>query len=103
VALTFWFVSNFITRNGYGGLTSVALALMFGFLTYPVFWWICRTWDRISERFRYRAARGRFIEEMRGRVQAYAPQRAGAAPAPQPAPEPPRAAPGAAAPEPSPG
>jgi hypothetical protein len=74
VALVFWFVSNFITRNGYGGLLSVSLALMFGFLTYPVFWWICRTWDRITERMRYAAARKRFLREMEGRVKAYAPQ-----------------------------
>jgi hypothetical protein len=74
VALVFWFVSNFITRNGYGGLLSVGLALMFAFLTYPVFWWICMTWDRITERMRYRAARKRFLSDMDGRVRAYAPQ-----------------------------
>jgi hypothetical protein len=73
VALVFWFVSNFITRNGYGGLLSVGLALMFAFLTYPVFWWICRVWDRLTERMRYRAARRRFIKDMTGRVKAYAP------------------------------
>ncbi len=84
VAFIFWFVSNFITRNGYGGLLSVSLALMFGFLTYPVFWWICRTWDRITERMRYRAARKRFLKDMEGRVSAYAPQ--ASAPAPQAAP-----------------
>jgi len=74
VALVFWFVSNFVTRNGYGGMLSVGLALMFGFLTYPVFWWMCRVWDRITERMRYRAARKRFLKEMDGRVKAYAPQ-----------------------------
>ncbi|MGD9966474.1 MAG: hypothetical protein AB7T59_08145 [Hyphomonadaceae bacterium] len=74
VALVFWFVSNFITRNGYGGMLSVGLALMFGFLTYPVFWWICRVWDRITERMRYRAAKRRFLKDMDGRVKAYAPQ-----------------------------
>lgn len=93
VALVFWFVSNFITRNGYGGIMSVSLALMFGFLTYPVFWWICRTWDRITERMRYKAARKRFIKDMAGRVRAYASP---AASAPQPV-----AAPDAPAPEPS--
>jgi hypothetical protein len=74
VALVFWFVSNFITRNGYGGMLSVGLALMFAFLTYPVFWWLCRIWDRVTERMRYRAATRRFLKEMDGRVRAYAPQ-----------------------------
>jgi hypothetical protein len=76
VAVMFWFASNFLTRNGNGGMASVWLALMFAFLTYPVFWWICRTWDRITERMRYKAARKRFIKDMTGHVQAYAPSRA---------------------------
>jgi len=75
VAVIFWFVSNFITRDGNGGMMSMWLALMFGFLTYPVFWWICRTWDRITERMRYKAVRKRFIRDMSARVQAYAPVR----------------------------
>jgi hypothetical protein len=74
VALVFWFVSNFITRQGNGGMGSVSLALMFAFLTYPVFWWLCRIWDRVTERMRYRAARKRFLADMDGRVRAYAPQ-----------------------------
>lgn len=82
VALVFWFVSNYITRNGYGGLLSVALALMFAFLTYPVFWWIAGVWDRITERMRYKAARKRFIRDMSGRVRAYAPASPSVAPAP---------------------
>jgi hypothetical protein len=90
VAFVFWFVSNFITRNVYGGLMSVALAMMFGFLVYPVFWWLCLTWDRITERMRYKAARKRLIADMATRVRAFAPNAA-----PQPAP--------AASPEPSPG
>jgi hypothetical protein len=94
VALVFWFVSNFITRNGYGGVMSVALAGMFGFLTYPLFWWLSATWDRLTERMRYKAARKRFINEMSGRVRAYAP---GASAAAQPTP----IAPQAPAPEPS--
>jgi hypothetical protein len=98
VAFIFWFVSNFITRNGYGGLMSISLAIMFGFLTYPVFWWICRTWDRITERMRYKAARKRFIKDMTGRVRAYAPAAPQQAPAPQSAPP---ASPEAPAPEPS--
>lgn len=72
VALVFWFVSNFITRDGHGGTMSIFLAAMFGFLTYPMFWWLCRTWDRITERMRYKAARKRFLKDMDGRVQAYA-------------------------------
>jgi hypothetical protein len=97
--VVFWFVSNFITRSGDGGVMSISLALMFGFLTYPVFWWISRTWDRITERMRYKAARKRFIAEMEGRVRAYAP--ASAAPQQTPAPAPPPPRPEAPAPEPS--
>lgn len=84
VAVIFWFVSNYITRDGHGGLMSVMLGIMFAFLTYPVFWWIARTWDRISERLRYKAARKRFIAEMAERVRVYAPD-AGAEAAPAPA------------------
>jgi hypothetical protein len=93
VAVIFWFVSNFITRNGEGGMASVWLAGMFAFLTYPVWWWLCSTWDRITERMRYKSARQKFIKDMAGRVKAYAPS----TPAPQ-APAPP---PEASAPEPS--
>jgi hypothetical protein len=89
VAMVFWFVSNFITRHGDGGLMSIMLAVMFAFLTYPVFWWITRTWDRLTEKWRYKAARKRFINEMAGRVRVYAP---GAA-APSPTPAPPAATP----------
>jgi hypothetical protein len=81
VALVFWSVSNFITRDGDGGLGSISLAIMFAFLTYPVFWWLCRTWDRITERMRYKAARKRFLADMDARSRAYTPQ-ANAAPAP---------------------
>ncbi len=73
VALVFWFVSNFITRQGHGGTMSAFLAIMFGFLTYPVFWWLCGLWDRFTENMRYKAARKRFIADMAGRVRAYAP------------------------------
>jgi len=99
VAFIFWFVSNFITRHGEGGLMSVMLAIMFAFLTYPVFWWITRTWDRLTEKWRYKSARKRFINEMTGRVRVYAPgaQTLAAAsppapPAATPAPEAPSAA-----------
>jgi hypothetical protein len=114
VAVVFWFVSNFITRQGGGGLMSVFLAGMFAFLTYPLFWWLSAAWDRLTERFRYRAARKRFINEMNARVRAYAPApaaepaaapAAAAAPAPAPAAPAPTAAPAApaAAPAPQPG
>lgn len=79
VAFIFWFVSNFITRHGEGGLMSIMLAIMFAFLAYPLFWWITRTWDRLTERWRYRAARKRFIDDMAGRVRTYAPGAAAAA------------------------
>lgn len=94
VAVIFWFVSNFITRHGEGGMMSVWLAGMFAFLTYPVWWWLCSTWDRITERMRYKSARKTFIKDMHGRVKAYAPSTV----APQAAPAPP---PEASAPEPS--
>lgn len=94
IAFVFWFGSNFVTRNGYGGVLSIALALMFGFLTYPVLWWICRTWDRVTERMRYKAARKRFISEMAAQVRAYAPGAAAQQAPPAPA------APEAPAPEP---
>ena len=105
VAVVFWFVSNFVTRHGTGGLMSISLAIMFGFLTYPVFWWISRTWDRLTERMRYKSARKRFIKDMQGRVKAYAPRpeapvapQASAPAAAQPAPP----APETPAPEPGP-
>jgi hypothetical protein len=105
MALVFWFVSNFIERRGDGGMMSVFLAAMFGFLTYPVFWWLSRTWDRITERMRYRAARKRFIRDMDARAKAHAAKPAeavAAAPAQQPQqetapqPEPPAAEPSGA-------
>ena len=52
---------------------SIYLAIMFGFLTYPVFWWLCGLWDRLTERMRYKNARKSFISEMEARVRAYAP------------------------------
>lgn len=81
VAFVFWFVSNFVVRNAQGGMGSIWLAVMFAFLTYPVWWWLARTWDRITERMRYRAARKRFLREMDARAQTYAPRAS-----PQPAP-----------------
>lgn len=73
VVLIFWAISNFMERDGQGGTMSIYLAIMFGFLTYPVFWWICGLWDRLTERMRYRNARKNFIAEMEARVRAYAP------------------------------
>lgn len=102
VAVVFWFVSNFITRQGNGGVMSISLALMFGFLTYPVFWWLSRTWDRLTERMRYRSARKRFIKEMSGRVKAYAPVAAAPAAPTAAVPTVEAPAPAAAAPPPSP-
>lgn len=73
VVLLFWAVSNFMERDGHGGTMSIYLAIMFGFLTYPVFWWLCGLWDRLTERMRYKNARKSFISEMEARVRAYAP------------------------------
>jgi hypothetical protein len=86
VALLFWLYNNLFTNNGSGGLTSIVFALMLGFLTYPVFWWLCAIWDRVSERTRYARARKRFIAEMTGRARAYAPRARQAAPIGQPPP-----------------
>lgn len=89
VALLFWAYSNFISRGGAGGTASIMFALMFAFLTYPVLWWLCGVWDKISERIRYKRARKRFIAEMTGRVRAYAPRASQPTPQPSPAPMPP--------------
>lgn len=93
VALVFWLYSNFVERGGNGGLGSIAFAVFFGFLTYPVFWFLCRTWQRMSARSRSAAARRRFLKDMETRVQRFATS-AYAAPAPR--------APPAAAPQPAP-
>ena len=74
VAVIFFLVSDFVVRQGQGGLMSAFLALMFAFLTYPVFWGICGLWDRMTERMRYRRTRKQFIDEMAGRVRAHAPK-----------------------------
>ena len=74
VAVIFWLISNFETRHGEGGTGSIWLAVMFAFLTYPVWWWLCRTWDRITERMRYRAAKKKFLSEMQARADAYSAQ-----------------------------
>lgn len=78
---------------------SIMLGVMFAFLTYPVFWWLTRTWDRITERWRYRAARTRFIAEMTARVRSYAPETSAAPRAEAPAT--PAASAGAAPPAPA--
>jgi hypothetical protein len=97
VALVFWLYSNFIERGGEGGLGSIAFAIFFGFLTYPVFWFLCRTWQRVSAKSRLAAARRRFLKDMDARVQRYATSPS-AAPQPRPAPQP--VAPAAPAPVP---
>jgi hypothetical protein len=72
VALAFWLASRFGFHTG--PVWATMFALMFAFLTYPVFWWICTMWDQISERIRYKRVRSAFIAEMDARVRAYAPQ-----------------------------
>lgn len=78
VALAFWLVSTFIVRQGHGGLMSIILALMFAFLTYPLFWWLCGLWGRFSARAKYKAARKRLVSEVEARVGASAPNTASA-------------------------
>ncbi len=88
VAGVFWFASHFVYNRG--AISAAWLGVMFGFLTYPVFWWLCRTWDQLTERMRYRAARKRFIKDMSERVRAFAPTAAAqSAPKPELAPAPP--------------
>jgi hypothetical protein len=71
-AIVFYLVSHYVVRNGQGAVTSGFLAIMFAFLAYPLFWWICGTWDRITERMRYKRARKQFIADLKARVQSYA-------------------------------
>ena len=74
VVLIFWAVSKFHgARRPRRHDCRSYLAIMFGFLTYPVFWWLCGLWDRLTERMRYKNARKSFIAEMEARVRAYAP------------------------------
>jgi hypothetical protein len=82
VALMFWIYNNVFTDNASGGLTSVVFALMIGFLTYPVFWWLCALWDRVRESTRYARARKAFIADMAGRARAYGSRAPATAPAP---------------------
>lgn len=72
VALVFWLVSRFMFHTG--PVWAAMFALMFAFLTYPLFWWMCGLWDRTTERIRYRRVRKEFVAEMEQRVRAYAPQ-----------------------------
>jgi hypothetical protein len=76
VALGYWLF------NRDGGPMSIMLACMFAFMSFFAFWWGARIWDRLAEKMRYRAARQRFINEMTGRVRAYAPGVAPQAPTP---------------------
>jgi hypothetical protein len=78
VALIFWGVSSYVVRHGEGGMMSVVLALMFAFLTYPLFWWLCGLWGRFSARAKYKAARNRLVADVEARVGASAPTAASA-------------------------
>ncbi|MBY0563321.1 MAG: hypothetical protein K2P58_03960 [Hyphomonadaceae bacterium] len=66
VAAIFYVVSHFFL--GRGAISAAFLAVMFATLTYPVFWWLSATWDRITQEMRYDAARRRFLEDMGARV-----------------------------------
>lgn len=93
VAVVAWFVATFVVSpNSNGSMGGVWLAVMFGFLTYPAWWWLARLWDRITERMRYRAAKKRFLNEMQARANTYAPQ-ANVAPSPAQPETPPEANP----------
>lgn len=72
IAFVFFCVSFYVVRRGQGAVTSTSLAVMFAFLLYPLLWWICRTWDRVTERIRYKRVRKEFIAEMEGRARVYA-------------------------------
>lgn len=76
IALIFWLVSHYGMDRG--AVSAGFLAAMFAFLAFPLFWWICATWDRVTERARYKAARKRFIAEMEERVRKFAPNAAAA-------------------------
>lgn len=97
VGLAFWLYSNFVSNAGAGGMSATMLAALFALLTYPVFWWLCAVWDRVSGRIRYQRARKRFIAEMTGRTRAYGPRIPQPAPQPAPMPTPPVAEPPPAA------
>lgn len=81
VAIVFWLVSTLQFRTG--PVWAFFFAAMFAFLLFPLFWWICGLWDRITERARYKRVRAQFIADMESRVRAYAPT-AAAANAPSP-------------------
>lgn len=70
IGLIFWVVSFYIMNAGawMAGFAAAALA----FLLFPLLLWLCRTWDRVSERMRYARARKSFIANMEGRVRVYA-------------------------------
>jgi hypothetical protein len=71
VAVVFYLVSHFVYDRGHVG--AAFLGAMFAFLTYPVFWWLCRTWDRVTERMRMNAALKRFLAETDARARTFAP------------------------------
>jgi|CXWL01.1.fsa_nt_gi hypothetical protein len=86
IAFVFYCVSFYIVRHGQGAVTSASLAIMFAFLLFPLLWWICGTWDTVTERIRYKRVRKQFIADMEGRVRAHLPKAATAPEAPPPAP-----------------
>jgi len=73
VALLFWVASNFVVRHGHGGMMSIFLAVMFAFLSYPLFWWLCGLWGRVSARMRYQAERKQLIAAAEAQVAGFAP------------------------------
>jgi hypothetical protein len=73
LAFVFWLVSDFVVRRGEGGMMSIFLAIMFAFLTYPLFWWLCSLWSRLSARMRYQAARKHLIADVEQKVAVFAP------------------------------
>lgn len=72
IAVIFYLVSHY--QFGRGPVMAGFMAGFFAFLTVPVLWWIWKTWDRVTESMRFKAARKKFIAEMEARVRAYAPQ-----------------------------
>lgn len=47
-------------------------ALFFAFLSFPVLWWITGMWDKFTQRARYKKMRKAFIDEVEGKLRAYA-------------------------------
>lgn len=71
IAVIFYLVSHY--QFGRGPVMAGFMAGFFAFLTVPVLWWLCKTWDRVTEGMRFKAVRKKFLADMEGRVRAYAP------------------------------